>query len=95
MNVSLVAFESGGSDSVVYVVNNKKEACITHDQTTHMDANWLNGMCGSVGENICEEELFACFPDRRNWSSMGACLQKLHVLQNSALVILFRQLPAR
>ena len=87
MNCTLAAFESGGNETVVSVVNSKKEACIKHDPTFQMDANWLKGMCGTTGETICEGELLHCFPDGLGQPmTYDTCLQKLQVLQKSALV---------
>ena len=86
MNVTLAAFETGGADSVVSVVNAKKEVCCKQDPTFQMEANWLKGMVGDVGTNICEEETLACFPDITNKISITGCIQKLQMLQKSALV---------
>ena len=52
MNLTLLAYKSGGTDTVASTVLSKRDAVVNIDKYFTTEIGWLSGMCGSAGEEI-------------------------------------------
>ena len=52
MNLTLIAFKSGGTDTVASTILSKRDAVVNIDKYFTTEIAWLSGMCGAAGEEI-------------------------------------------